>query len=471
MQFPESWLREFCNPPLTTAAAGRHAHHGRPRGRGAARRSRRRSRKVVVGEIKEAVQHPNADRLRVCQVDVGQGALAEHRLRRAERARRHQGAAARWSAPSCRRARTASRSRSSSASCAASRARACCARRASCKLSDDHGGLLELAADAPLGAGRARGAEARRHAVHAQAHAQPGACAERLRRRARAVGADRRAAERSRRSRRSRPRIDDEAAGARSRRPTCAAASPAASCAASNTKATTPQWMVDRLARCGQRSVTRAGRHLELRDVRVRPARRTSSTSTRSTAASTCAGAGRARQLKLLNGNTVTVDEKVGVIADDARGRVAGRHHGRRRHGGVRRHDATSTSRPRSGGPRPCQGRSRRFNFSTDAGHRFERGVDPSRTVEHIERITQLILDICGGEAGPMDDQVAAAARAQAGDAARGARRQGHRHAGDAGAVRRRAARASACRRAKARARITVTPPPLPLRPRRSRKT
>jgi phenylalanyl-tRNA synthetase beta chain len=27
----------------------------------------------VVGEIKEAVQHPNADRLRVCQVDVGQG--------------------------------------------------------------------------------------------------------------------------------------------------------------------------------------------------------------------------------------------------------------------------------------------------------------------------------------------------------------------------------------------------------------
>ncbi len=26
---------------------------------------------IVVGEIKEAVQHPNADRLRVCQVDVG----------------------------------------------------------------------------------------------------------------------------------------------------------------------------------------------------------------------------------------------------------------------------------------------------------------------------------------------------------------------------------------------------------------
>jgi phenylalanyl-tRNA synthetase beta chain len=41
-------------------------------------------------------------------------------------------------------------------------------------------------------------------------------------------------------------------------------------------------------------------------------------------------------------------------------------------------------------------GRSRRYNFSTDAGHRFERGVDPALTVEHIERITQLVIDICG---------------------------------------------------------------------------
>jgi phenylalanyl-tRNA synthetase beta chain len=53
-------------------------------------------------------------------------------------------------------------------------------------------------------------------------------------------------------------------------------------------------------------------------------------------------------------------------------------------------------------------GRSRRFNFSTDAGHRFERGVDPALTVEHIERITQLIIDICGGDAGPVDDQTLA---------------------------------------------------------------
>ena len=58
--------------------------------------------------------------------------------------------------------------------------------------------------------------------------------------------------------------------------------------------------------------------------------------------------------------------------------------------------------------PKAIAGRSRRYNFSTDAGHRFERGVDPQLTVEHIERITQLVLDICGTPqttVGVVDDQ------------------------------------------------------------------
>jgi len=51
------------------------------------------------------------------------------------------------------------------------------------------------------------------------------------------------------------------------------------------------------------------------------------------------------------------------------------------------------------------QGRSRRYNFSTDAGHRFERGVDGTRTVVIVEHITALVQQICGGDAGPLDDQ------------------------------------------------------------------
>ena len=59
--------------------------------------------------------------------------------------------------------------------------------------------------------------------------------------------------------------------------------------------------------------------------------------------------------------------------------------------------------------PDAIAGRARRFGFSTDAGHRFERGVDPASTVAHIERITKLIVEICGGRAtrcGPVDDHV-----------------------------------------------------------------
>jgi phenylalanyl-tRNA synthetase beta chain len=122
---------------------------------------------------------------------------------------------------------------------------------------------------------------------------------------------------------------------------------------------------------------------------------------------------GRAGEtLKLLNGNTIEVDDKVGVIADtQAVESLAG----------IMGGDATAVSDDTKNvyveaafwWPLAVQGRSRRYNFSTDAGHRFERGVDPALTVEHIERITQLIIDICGGQAGPMDDQVLKLPQAQ----------------------------------------------------------
>ena len=42
----------------------------------------------------------------------------------------------------------------------------------------------------------------------------------------------------------------------------------------------------------------------------------------------------------------------------------------------------------------------RGLNMITDARYRFERGIDPAFTVEGMEFATQMILDICGGEAG-----------------------------------------------------------------------
>lgn len=52
--------------------------------------------------------------------------------------------------------------------------------------------------------------------------------------------------------------------------------------------------------------------------------------------------------------------------------------------------------------PHAIAGRARRYSFSTDASHRFERGVDFGGCARAMERASQLILEICGGEAGPL---------------------------------------------------------------------
>jgi len=174
-----------------------------------------------------------------------------------------------------------------------------------------------------------------------------------------------------------------------------------------NARAATPEWMKQRLARSGQRSISalvdisnyvmlELGRPTHVfdlariqGDIEVRWGR-------------------PGESLKLLNGNTVSLDAGVGVIAaGDQVESLAG----------IMGGDATAVSLETTDiyleaafwWPQAIQGRARRFNFSTDAAHRFERGVDFATTVDHIEYISRLILEICGTSAsrvGPVDDQI-----------------------------------------------------------------
>ena len=50
--------------------------------------------------------------------------------------------------------------------------------------------------------------------------------------------------------------------------------------------------------------------------------------------------------------------------------------------------------------PAVVQGKSRRLGFATDAGFRFERGVDFAMCPHAVDRATQLIIELCGGRAG-----------------------------------------------------------------------
>lgn len=173
-----------------------------------------------------------------------------------------------------------------------------------------------------------------------------------------------------------------------------------------NARATTPDWIKQRLERSGQRPLSalvdisnyvmlELGRPSHVFDL----AKIHGSLDVRW---------GKAGEsLKLLNGNTVAVDEWIGVIADEQQIESLA---------GIMGGDSTSVSDDTTDiyleaafwWPNAIQGRARRFNFSTDAAHRFERGVDYATTVEHIERITALIVEICGTtetRVGPVDDQ------------------------------------------------------------------
>ena len=112
-----------------------------------------------------------------------------------------------------------------------------------------------------------------------------------------------------------------------------------------------------------------------------------------------------AEALTLLGGTEVTLDQRYGVIADDAGAiSLAGIMGGERTACTDKTMDVFVEAAYWH--PAAIQGRSRWLTLSTDAGHRFERGVDFADTVTGVERITQLILEICGGAAGPVVDQI-----------------------------------------------------------------
>jgi phenylalanyl-tRNA synthetase beta chain len=173
-----------------------------------------------------------------------------------------------------------------------------------------------------------------------------------------------------------------------------------------NAKAATPEWMKRRLERSGQRSVS------ALVDISNYVMLETGQPSHVFDLAKIHGGievrwGKKGETLKLLNGNTIEVDEWVGVIADDKQLESLA---------GIMGGDSTAVTLDTTDiyleaafwWPNAIQGRARRYNFSTDAAHRYERGVDFAGTVERIERITALIVEICGTpetRVGPVDDQ------------------------------------------------------------------
>jgi phenylalanyl-tRNA synthetase beta chain len=171
-----------------------------------------------------------------------------------------------------------------------------------------------------------------------------------------------------------------------------------------NARAQTPAWMKTRLELAGQRSISalvdisnyvmlELGRPTHVFDLN------------RIQGGLTVRWAREGESVELLNGQTVTLDPSVGVIAaGDKVESLAG----------IMGGEATAVTLDTTDiyleaafwWPEAIMGRARRFKFGSEASHRFERGVDFASVIEHMERMTRLLIDICGGQAGPIDDQI-----------------------------------------------------------------
>lgn len=169
-----------------------------------------------------------------------------------------------------------------------------------------------------------------------------------------------------------------------------------------NVKAPTPLWMKEKLRRCGIRSIDAVvdvtnyvllelGQPMHAFDkdrieggIVVRMAK-------------------EGETLVLLDGSEAKLNADTLVIADHNKALAMGGIFGGE-HSGVNDETQNVLLECAFFSPLSITGRARRHGLHTDASHRYERGVDPALQYKAMERATRLLIDICGGEAGPVID-------------------------------------------------------------------
>ncbi|MCW5622897.1 MAG: phenylalanine--tRNA ligase subunit beta, partial [Burkholderiales bacterium] len=401
MQFSEAWLREWVDPELDTAQlthlltmSGLEVESCDPVAPPWLR--------VVVGEVNTVAPHPNADKLKVCKVGVGGGqslqivcgapnvvegmkapvALIGARLPGRD------GAA--WLEIGRARMRGVD-----------SEGMLCSARELG--LSEDHAGLLVLPADAHPGADVRTLLALDDHKILVKLTPNRADCLSILGL-AREVAALTGAPLRVPSIEPVAPRIDATFPVHISAPDGCGRFT-ARVIRGVNAHAPTPAWMRTRLERAGQRSISalvdvtnyvmlELGRPLHVYDL------------DKLTGGIDVRFARPGERLKLLNEQTVALEADVLAITDQS-GPIG--------LAGIMGGDSTKADLDTCNVlleaafffPDAIAGRARRYNFTSDASHRFERGVDYDNNLSGIERATQLILDICGGQPGPVSDHVA----------------------------------------------------------------
>ena len=112
-------------------------------------------------------------------------------------------------------------------------------------------------------------------------------------------------------------------------------------------------------------------------------------------------------KLTLLSGQEVSLDENTLVIADGT-GPVAMAGVMGGEHTGVSADSKDIFFECAFFSPLAIAGTARRYGLHTDASHRYERGVDSQLQHQALERATQILIDITGGRPGPITEALSA---------------------------------------------------------------
>lgn len=171
-----------------------------------------------------------------------------------------------------------------------------------------------------------------------------------------------------------------------------------------NINAQTPLWMVEKLRRCGTRSIDpvvdvtnyvllEQGHPMHAFDLAAIEG------------AINVRYANEGETLVLLDENEVKLSTQTLVIADDAKAlAMAGIFGGLA--SGVTGESKDIFLESAFFAPLAILGKARQYGLHTDASHRYERGIDPQLQRDAMERATTLLLEIVGGEAGPIVEAV-----------------------------------------------------------------
>ncbi|PIW59568.1 phenylalanine--tRNA ligase subunit beta [Shewanella sp. CG12_big_fil_rev_8_21_14_0_65_47_15] len=391
MKFSESWLREWVNPSISREALSHQITMAGLEVDGVEAVAADFSG-VVVGEVVECGQHPDADKLRVTKVSVGSGELIDIVC----------------GAPNCRQGLRVAVAMVGAVlpgdfKIKKAKLRGMPSEGMLCSYSElginvESDGIIELPLDAPLGTDLREYLKLNDAVIEVDLTANRADCLG-MAGLAREVGVLNRQAVVEPQWQVVTPTTDAQV--------TINVKAPAA-CPRYlgrvvknvNVKAPTPLWMQEKLRRSGIRSIDpivditnfvliEFGQPMHAFDL----AKLTGDIQVR-------LGTGE-EKITLLDGSEVTIPSDTLVIADDARPlALAGVFGGE--YSGVSDTTQDILLECAFFAPLAIMGKSRRLGLHTDSSHRFERGVDPEMQHKVIDRATRLVLDICGGEAGPV---------------------------------------------------------------------